>query len=234
MVLHLTLAGLWGGLLALERRAFLQAMFSRPLVAATGTGLLLDDAESGLYIGLVFELYFLGAASLGGVHPDHETLPSVCAAAFAASLSASAHSPGTTAIWSLSIILFAPLGIAGRALENAFDARAVRYLGEAMTSATDENFRRVARQNLWGMWPHFAAFGLFSSAAAAAGYLLEPIERGLPPALLRGLGWAYPVMASVAAGLAVRGSHSKKAAALAGAAALAVLFSLGLTGRFRW
>ena len=234
MVLHLTLAGLWGGLLALERRAFLQAMFSRPLVAATGTGLLLEDAESGLFVGLVFELYWLGGASLGGVHQDHETLPSVCAAAFASSLSAAAHSPGTTAIWSLAIILFAPLGIAGRAIENALDTRAVRYLGEAMTSAEGENFRRVARQNLWGMWPHFAAFGLLSVAAAGAGYLLEPLERDMPRPLLRGLGWAYPVMASVAAGLAVRGSHSKKAAALAGAAALAVLFALGLTGRFAW
>lgn len=232
MVLHLTLAGLWGGLLALERRAFLQAMLSRPLVAATGTGLLLEDAASGLFVGLVFELYFLGAASLGGVHPDHETLPSVCAAAFASTLSAAAHSPGTTAVWSFSIILFAPLGIVGRAIENAFDARAVRYLGEAQTSATDENFRRVARQNLWGMWPHFTAFGLLCTGAAALGYALEPFERGIPAALLRGLDWAYPVMASVAAGLAVRGSHSKKAAALAGAAALTVLFALGLTGRY--
>src|SRR5260221_5298699 len=34
---HVVLAGMWGGLLALERSAFLQAMFSRPLIAAIGT-----------------------------------------------------------------------------------------------------------------------------------------------------------------------------------------------------
>jgi PTS system mannose-specific IIC component len=232
MVLHLTLAGLWGGLLALERRAFLQAMFSRPLVAATGTGLLLEDAESGLYVGLLFELYYLGAASLGGVHSDHETLPAISAAAFASCMSASTHGPGTPAMWSLAIVLFAPLGPIGRALENAFDARAVRYLGAALTSADDENFRRVARQNLWGMWPHFVVFGGLSLGAAALGYALEPLERSLPLPLLRGLAWAYPAMASVAAGLAVRGSHSKKAAALAGAAALAMLFALAVGGRF--
>ena len=62
LALHLSLAGLWGGLLSLERRAFLQAMFSRPLVAATGTGMLLEDAESGLYVGLV------GPLNLGNVH----------------------------------------------------------------------------------------------------------------------------------------------------------------------
>ena len=38
---HVALAGIWGGLLAFERRACLQAMFSRPLVAATGVGLLM-------------------------------------------------------------------------------------------------------------------------------------------------------------------------------------------------
>src|SRR5947207_11860833 len=121
MVLHLSLAGLWGGLLSLERRAFLQAMFSRPLVAATGAGLLLEDAESGLYGGLVSELYYLGAASLGGAPPDHETLPAVAGAAFASCMAAAASSPATPAIWSLAIIIAAPLGPLGRAIENAFD-----------------------------------------------------------------------------------------------------------------
>ncbi len=230
--LHVTLAGFWGGLLAIERRAFLQAMFSRPLVAATGTGLLLEDAESGLYVGLVFELFHLGAASLGGIHQDNETLPAVGGAAFACCLASAANGPGTPAIWSLAIILSAPLGPIGRALENAFDTRAVRYLGAALTSADGANFRRVARQNLWGMWPHFVAFGALAAGFAALGYGLEPVERTLPLPLLRGLAWAYPAMASVSAGLAVRGSHSKKAAVFAGAAALATLFALAVGGRF--
>jgi mannose/fructose/N-acetylgalactosamine-specific phosphotransferase system component IIC len=233
VLLHLSLAGLWGGLLALERRAFLQAMFSRPLVAATGAGLLLEDAESGLYVGLVFELYYLGAASLGGSNTDHETLPAVAAAALSSCMADATNGPGTPAIWSLSIILCAPLGPLGRAIENAFDARAVRYLGAAITSADAENFRRVARQNLWGMWPHFVAFGILCVAAAWLGYRFEPLEKVLPLPLLRGLAWAYPAMASVAAGLAVRGSHSKRPAAFAGAAALATLFAMGLGAKFK-
>src|SRR5712692_6933069 len=96
---HVALAGLWGGLLALERRAFLQAMFSRPLVAAAGAGLLLEDVSSGIFVGALFELYYLGGASLGGAHADHETLPAVAATCFAACLSESALSDGTPAIW---------------------------------------------------------------------------------------------------------------------------------------
>ena len=232
LALHLSLAGLWGGLLSLERRAFLQAMFSRPLVAATGVGLLLEDPESGLYVGLVFELYHLGAASLGGIHQDHETLPAVAGAAFACCMAAASRGPGTPAIWSLAIIFAAPLGPLGRAIENSLDTRAVRYLGAALTSVDATNFRRVARQNLWGMWPHFVAFGLLTALAASLGYALEPLEHTLPLPLVRGLAWAYPAMASASAGLAVRGSHSKKAAVLAGAAAMFTLFALGLEGRY--
>ncbi|MBK7857161.1 MAG: PTS sugar transporter subunit IIC [Archangiaceae bacterium] len=232
MLLNLSLAGLWGGLLSVERRAFLQAMFSRPLVAATGTGLLLQDPESGLYVGLVFELYYLGAASLGGAHSDHETLPSITAAALASCIAESARGPSTPAIWSLSILVCAPLGPIGRALENRIDARAVRYLGAALTSADAENFRRVARQNLWAMWPHFVVFGTLCAGAAALGNSVETFERALPLPLLRGLAWAYPAMASVAAGLAVRGSRTKKAALLAASAAGVTLVVLALTGRF--
>jgi PTS system mannose-specific IIC component len=230
MAFHLALAGVWGGLLALERRAFLQAMFSRPLVAAVGAGLLLEDASSGLFVGLAFELYYLGGASLGGAHPDHETLPAVAAASFAACLSAPTMSDGTPAMWSLGIILFAPFGPLGRVIETAFDARAARYLGEASKAADAGNFRRVARQNLWGMWPHFIAFGLLCSLAGLVGHLLARPFAAAPLPLLRGLAWAYPAMASVAAGLAARGSRSKKAQVFAGAGAAATLAALAFGG----
>ena len=228
MLFHVALAGLWGGLLALERRAFLQAMFSRPLVAATGAGLLMEDAASGLFIGLVFELYYLGTASLGGAHSDHETLPSVAAASFASCLSDATGGPSTPAMWSLGIILFAPLGPIGRAMENAFDSRAARYLGAALTSADAGNFHRVARQNLWGMWPHFVAFGATCALAGGLGYALSDVEAHLPLPLLRGLAWAFPAMGCVAAGLAVRGSHSPRAPIFAMVAAGLMLVALGL------
>src|SRR5687767_13756167 len=102
--LHVALAGLWGGLLALERRAFLQAMLSRPLVAATSTGLILEDLSSGVFIGLVFELFYLGSASLGGSHPEHELLPAVTATGAAAALAHSAGAHGTPAIWAIAIL----------------------------------------------------------------------------------------------------------------------------------
>src|SRR5258708_20397884 len=79
-------AGLLGGLLAVERRAFLQAMFSRPLVAGTGIGLVMDDLSSGLYVGLVLELFHLGSANLGAALPENDTLAATGGAAAAAGL----------------------------------------------------------------------------------------------------------------------------------------------------
>src|SRR5258708_35295413 len=72
-------AGLLGGLLAVERRAFLQAMFSRPLVAGTGIGLVMDDLSSGLYVGLVLELVHLGSANLGAALPLNRDLSAAAA-----------------------------------------------------------------------------------------------------------------------------------------------------------
>ncbi len=218
---HFALAGLWGGLLALERNAFLQAMFSRPLVAATGAGLLLMDMHSGLFVGLFFELFHLGGASLGGARQDHEMLPAVTATAAAAAMANASGAASTPALWTLGILLFAPMGPLGAALERALDRRAARYQSRAMLSAQSGQLRSAARQNLRAMWPHFVFFGLLCAAAWVVGFALAPVEERLPLALTRGLAWAYPAMASVAAAVAVRGSRARNAPQIAvGAAAL--------------
>ncbi len=220
---HVLLAGVWGGLLSLERGAFLQAMFSRPLVAATTTGLLLEDLSSGVFVGLVFELFYLSGVSLGGARPEHETLPAVTAAALAAAISNASEAPGSAAMWTLGILLCAPLGRVGAVLERAIDRRAARYLTRAHASADAGQVQRAVRQNLRAMWPHFAGFGLLSAGAALAGYLLAPVEAQLPLSILRGLAWAYPAMASVAAAVAVYGSRTRQAVKIAVAAATVVI-----------
>jgi PTS system mannose-specific IIC component len=217
--------GVWGGLMALERRAFLQAMVSRPLVAATVTGLINHDLPAGLYVGLVFELLHLGGASLGGAQAEHETLPAVTGAALAAAMGETLESDSTPAMWALSILLTAPTGWLGRLLERRLDERARRYYGRAVAAASDGRLARASRENLRAMWPQFVFYGLVCAAAAAAGPAVAHVEERLPLSVLRGLGWAYPAMAVVAAATAVHGSHAtgRQAMAAAGAAALAVV-----------
>ena len=78
------------------------------------------------------------------------------------------------------------------------------------------------QQNLWGMWPHFTLFGAITATCALAGFFLGPLLERLPLPVLRGLAWAYPAMASVAASIAARGSHARRAPFYAGLGAAAV------------
>lgn len=217
--------------MALERRAFLQAMLSRPLVAATVTGLLLNDALAGLYVGLVFELLHLGGASLGGAHADHDTLPAIAGAALAAGMGEASGSDATPAMWAFSILVCAPFGRAGRLLENRLDTRARKYYGRALTAADAGHMRTVARQNLRAMWPQFLFYGLICGAAAAAGPQVERLETVLPLPLLRGLAWSYPAMGVAAAAVAVHGSHAPRRlriALISAGACAAALIAWGL------
>jgi PTS system mannose-specific IIC component len=216
-------AGAWGGALALERKAFLQAMLSRPLVAATGMGLLLGDLDSGLAIGMVLELYYLGSASLGAAVPEHDTLVACGSTAFAASLSEAptsgyAEQGSTPALWSLALLSLLWLGQLGRALDRVLGQYSTRLADRAQASAEKGELNRAVRQNLWGMWPHFVVFGVLSAMCALFGAAVAGVVGRFPLPLARGLAWAYPAMASVAAAVAAQGSRARHAALYAGGA----------------
>ncbi|HJY87077.1 MAG TPA: PTS sugar transporter subunit IIC [Candidatus Acidoferrales bacterium] len=224
---QIVLAGIWGGVLAVERRAFLQAMFSRPLVAATGMGLILHDLPSGLFIGMVLELFHLGSANLGAALPENETLAATGTTAAAVALAS--HTGGSTpAYWSMAILLFAGLGPAGRIVDHSLEAYCGRLAAKAMASAEHGELARAVRQNVWGMWPHFVVFGAATALCALFGFALAPVAASLPLRALRGLAWSYPAIASVAAAIAVRGSHARRAALYAGVAAAAVVCAVAL------
>lgn len=235
MVPGALIAGLWGGLLALERRAFLQAALSRPLPAAVGVGALLGDATAGLMVGLVFELLYLGGASLGGAHADHEMSPAVAAAALAATMGDATGADSTATHWALCILLCAPLGIAGRLVETRLDARARRYFARLVDAADHGQVERAVRQNLRAMWPHFVFYGLATGLVTFLGPPLTTLLQSAPPSLLRGLAGAYPLLGTVAAATAVNASQGQGRLRVAALVALLVaLLLLGALGVRTW
>ena len=223
---QVALAGVWGGLVAVERKAFLQAMFSRPLVAATAMGVLLNDVPSGLFIGMLLELFHLGTANLGAALPDNDTLSATGTSAAAATMAAATGAGSTPALWSLAVLLFVGLGRVGQLVDRVLERYSSRLARKALASAEAGQLTRAMRQNLWGMWPHFVLFGAMTAACALAGFFLGPLLERMPLPLLRGLAWAYPAMASVAAALAAQGSHARRAPVYAGLGAGAVTMAI--------
>ncbi|NVJ26446.1 MULTISPECIES: PTS sugar transporter subunit IIC [Myxococcus] len=219
---QVALAGVWGGLVAVERKAFLQAMLSRPLVAATVMGLLLNDVPSGLGVGLLLELFFLGTANLGAALPENDTLAATATSAAAATITLASGAGSTPAIWSLAVLLFIGMGRVGRRADRLLEGYSARLARVALASAETGNLTRAMRQNLWGMWPHFVVYGVLTSLCALAGFFAEPMLQEMPPMLVRGLAWAWPAMASVAAAIAAQGSHARRAPLYAALGAAAV------------
>jgi PTS system mannose-specific IIC component len=220
---HLALAGAWGALVSLERRAFLQAMFSRPLVAATGMGLLLGQLQTGLYLGMILELFYLGTASLGAALPENDTLAASGTTAAAAMMASQSGGGGTPAIWSVCLLLFSGLGLLGRAVDRRAEAHAATLSAHGLELAEHGELERAVRQNLWGIWPYAVIYFVLNVACAALGLWIGTLLAQVPLVVLRGLAWAFPAMASVAAATAARGSHARNAAlwGLIGAALMA-------------
>jgi len=209
---HVALAGAWGALVSLERRAFLQAMFSRPLVAATGMGLLLGQVQTGLYLGMILELFYLGTASLGAALPENDTLAATGTTAAAATMASQSGGGGTPAIWSLSLLLFAGLGLLGRVVDRRLEGHAASLSAHGLELAEHGELERAVRQNLWGIWPYALVYLGLNVACAALGMWIGSFLPRVPLVVLRGLAWAFPAMASVAAAIAARGSHARNAA----------------------
>jgi mannose/fructose/N-acetylgalactosamine-specific phosphotransferase system component IIC len=235
MVLSSLITGLWGGLLALERRAFLQAALSRPLPAACGVGAMLGDLSAGLMVGLVFELFHLGAVSLGGANVDNETVPAVTGTALASTLGPAMGEASTPALWALSILVCAPTAILGRIVDSRLDARAGRYFGRLVNAVEEGVVEGAVRQNLRAMWPHFVFYGLVSALATVLGTLAGPLLHQVPPQVMRGLAWSYPVLGTVAAANAVHWSAGQGRLRLAALVALVVaLLLLGTLHTRAW
>jgi mannose/fructose/N-acetylgalactosamine-specific phosphotransferase system component IIC len=62
----------WGTLTGIDLVSFPQALFSRPLVACAGAGLILGNVEAGLRTGVLLELFALDVLPVGASrYPDY-------------------------------------------------------------------------------------------------------------------------------------------------------------------
>lgn len=100
-----------GGILTLDSTVFGQFMISRPIVAGPVIGWLCGDVKTGIIVGAMIELLWIGVVPVGvGVPPD-SAIVCIVASAIAAN-----KEPSAAAI---AVILSVPLGIIFKRLDIA-------------------------------------------------------------------------------------------------------------------
>jgi mannose/fructose/N-acetylgalactosamine-specific phosphotransferase system component IIC len=224
------IAGVVGGLAAVERKGALQLMLSRPLVLGPILGWALGDARGGLAVGLPLELLFLGGVNLGGSLPDNESLlaAGLTSLVVPAGLAIPFGVDAPLAVLGLALVF--PLALFGRRLERASEQRNLMLMDEALARAAAGD-PGAAGVNLRGLLLPFGA----SAGICALGVLLSPllaaVRLRLGPMPLSALEGGWHAIWAVAAACAVRAVRDPRAPALAALSAVAVLaVTLALRG----
>lgn len=130
---------LWGTLVGLDLVSVPQAMISRPVVAGTVAGWLAGDVQTGLRIGVLFELFALDVLPVGAVrYPDYG--PATIAA-----VALGAGSP-----WQLGLGMSVALGLVlallgGWSLQlvRRSNARAIQRRTAALAAGESSAIRRL-------------------------------------------------------------------------------------------
>jgi PTS system mannose-specific IIC component len=155
------LAGLVAMATGLDRVALVQAMISRPLVAAPLTGWLLGNPLIGLEVGMLLELLWLGRLPVGAAIPPDDTQVAVGATVLALTIGPLLGMKGMPFVI-LSVLVAIPLGKFGQVFErlarHANDRLAISGGNALMAGST----KGLERYHLLGL----ASFALASLATA--------------------------------------------------------------------
>jgi PTS system mannose-specific IIC component len=209
-LVYLVLA-LVAGLAAVERKGFLQAMLSRPIVLGPVAGWALGDLHGGLLVAAPLELFWLGAVNLGAALPVHEALGTAAIAGGTALAGRALGTGATPEVAVLSILLCAPLALLGRRADRLVEAWNERLALRAEAALAQHDPRGAVRLNLQGLvLPFGIAAALAPAGAALAQGAIPAFLRAAPgaaaPLRLGFFAFAALACASGAKALRVKGS----------------------------
>jgi PTS system mannose-specific IIC component len=149
-------------LLGLDRVAFLQCMVSRPLVAASLTGWLFGVPLTGLEVGMLLELLWLGRLPVGAVIPPDDTQVAIGATVLALTLDRVLDLHGMPAVI-LCVLVAIPLGKVGQYCDRRAREANDYLMRQAQEAAEDGDARCLERLHLRGLG-HFALASLVTCA----------------------------------------------------------------------
>jgi mannose/fructose/N-acetylgalactosamine-specific phosphotransferase system component IIC len=198
------------GLAAVERKGFLQAMLSRPVVLAPVVGLALGDLPGGLVLGPALELLWLGAVNMGASLPPNEALGTAAIAAGAVLAGRSLGTGVTPAVAVLAVAAAGALAALGRVTDRAVEDWNVRLACRAEAFLDRGSPAAAMRENLVGLLPPFAISALLAPAVAAAvAWAIPAVLRAFPDAS-RSIDWGWAALLGLAAAAGARSFRSSR------------------------
>jgi mannose PTS system EIIC component len=186
-VLMVTIAG---GIICLDR-VTIQAMVSRPVVAGTLTGLLLNDPFTGLMCGAIVELFWIDRLPIGIYVPPNDTVTAILTAA-AAIISGHDGTGHSRELSALSALLFLPLGHLAQKMDILLIQSNEQLARDALRDVEAGRLQSISRNHLKALVRSFMWTAGFLFFFLSAGVLfLKGIFPALPAVFVKVLTLTY-------------------------------------------
>lgn len=193
MPLELIVIALFGGLISLDRTAAFQLMVSRPIVAAPLVGIILGDPLTGLKLGLLLELLWIGYLPVGSSVPPDETLVSITATAVSVWMLRSVGGGGTDAgLIVFVLVVLMPAAVVGQRLDSRIRKMNINDVRLADSASDKLDIKALEKACMSGLWRSYAIYVIAIFFLLSGGFLvvsnLYPL---IPENIDKGLGYAF-------------------------------------------
>ncbi|MEJ2202093.1 MAG: PTS sugar transporter subunit IIC [Desulfuromonadaceae bacterium] len=190
-VANYLLAGGVSILAGLDRTAAGQTLFSRPLVAASATGFLLDDFQTGMQVGILMELLWLGRLPVGASIPPDDTQIAVAGTGLAVIMGRWIGWGGLPMVL-LSLLVSMPLGKVGQLFDRLARKGNERLLDRAASALRAGRHDVLERFHLMGLFgfamASLATYLVIVSFGSLLVYQLAPVLMTRISSVLSGRG----------------------------------------------
>jgi PTS system mannose-specific IIC component len=227
MFLKVVIASFLGAVLCLDR-VCVQAMVSRPIVAAPILGFVFNDPLTGLAAGAFIELIWIDRLPIGTYIPPNESLVAIVITS-STILAGQSLGHTTKELLALSILLYLPLGRMSQWLDKRIIESNDTLSMAAMEDAMVANMDGLSRRHLHAIARYFFIYLTIIIALLSLGIMiLVTVYPILPDAARKTLTLAYFFMPILGIAVAITTINLRGMVPIFFAIYLAVIIVLGL------
>lgn len=226
MILKLIAVSFTGGILCLDR-IVLQAMISRPIVAAPLIGLILGDPYTGLIAGAFIELFWIDRLPIGAYIPPNDTVAAILSTASSIE-SARLLGGSSQGLIAFAVLIVVPLWILAQRMELWLGKGNEKLVEEALNDAERGDVGAIARRHRTAILKAYLLSVAFILIAMAVLILVMTwIYPRLASPIIRGLTLLYSLFPLLGAAVALNTVNVRGAIPIFCAAFLCVTAIIG-------